>query len=97
MVVAIARAEFHLPTARSLKDKRRFLKSLVDRLHSRLRISIAETGHQDLWQRTEIGLAFVHTDRAVAERKLEDIHRLFEDQSEAHLATWDAECLEESA
>lgn len=97
MVVAIARAEFHLPTARSLKDKRRFLKSLVDRLHNRLRISIAETGHQDLWQRTEVGLAFVHADRTVAERKLEEIHRLFEDQAEAQLAVWDADCLEESS
>ena len=95
MIVAIARAELHLPSARSLKEKRRVIKSLVDRSHRRLRVSIAETDYQDLHQRTELGIALVHSDRRQAEGILEQIRRLIEDQPEAQLLNWDAECIED--
>jgi uncharacterized protein YlxP (DUF503 family) len=95
MVVAIARAEFHLPTSRSLKDKRRFLKSLVERVHRRLRVSIAETDFHDLRQRAEVGIALVHWSRADAEGKLEEIHRLFESQFDVHLAAWESDVVED--
>ncbi|HHX87019.1 MAG TPA: DUF503 domain-containing protein [Firmicutes bacterium] len=35
------------------------LTSLLQRLRNRFNISIAETGYQDYWQRSEIGLAVV--------------------------------------
>ena len=46
MVVAIAVAELHIPAARGLKEKRKVVKSLIDRLTHRYRISIAETVRQ---------------------------------------------------
>ena len=58
--------ELHLNGCQSLKDKRRILKSLKDRLHQRFNISVAETGHQDLWQRAELTCAAVATDRRQA-------------------------------
>jgi uncharacterized protein YlxP (DUF503 family) len=58
--------ELHLNGCQSLKDKRRILKSLKDRLHQRFNISVAETGHQDLWQRAELSCAAVATDRRQA-------------------------------
>ncbi len=66
MVVAIVTWELHLNGCQSLKDKRRILKSLKDRLHQRFNISVAETGHQDLWQRAELSCAAVATDRRQA-------------------------------
>ena len=50
----------------SLKDKRRVLKSLKDRLHQRFNVSVAETDHQDLWQRAELTCSVVATDRRQA-------------------------------
>jgi len=95
MIVAIARAELHLPASRSLKEKRQVIKSLVDRCHHRLRVSIAETGHQDLRQRAELGVALVHGNRGQAERILEQIHGMFEEQSEAQLLAWDDDYIED--
>lgn len=95
MIVAIARAELHLPSARSLKAKRRLIKSLVDRSHRRLRVSIAETDYHDLHQRAELGIALVHRDRGHATKIMEQIHRLVEDQTEAQLISWDAEYIED--
>ena len=62
--------------SQSLKDKRSVLKSLKDRLHQRFNVSVAETAHQDLWQRAEITAAVVSTDRHHAESVLREADRL---------------------
>ena len=59
MIVGISVFELHLHSSRSLKDKRRVVKSLIDRLHQRYRVSIAETDFHDLHQRAEIAMAVV--------------------------------------
>lgn len=43
------------------------LKSMKDRLHNQFNISVAETAHQDVWQRAELTVALVATDRRQAE------------------------------
>ena len=95
MIVAIARAELHLPSARSLKEKRGVIRSLIDRSHRRLRISIAETDYHDLHQRAELGMALVHANRGQAEAILERLHRMFLEQPEAQLLTWDTDYIED--
>ncbi|OLO40986.1 hypothetical protein BTR23_05525 [Alkalihalophilus pseudofirmus] len=57
--------------AQSLKDKRSVLKSLITRLKQRFNVSVAEIGHQNVWQRSEIAVVTVSSDRIVAEQELE--------------------------
>jgi uncharacterized protein YlxP (DUF503 family) len=66
VVLGIITWELHIAGCRSLKDKRRVLKSLKDRLHQRFNVSVAETDHQDLWQRAELTCGVVATDRRQA-------------------------------
>lgn len=54
----------------SLKGKRAVLKSIITRLKQRLNIAVSETDFQDLWQRTEISIVTVASDRVVAEKEL---------------------------
>ncbi len=68
--------ELHLAACQSLKDKRAVLKSLKDRLHHRFNVSVAETAHQELWQRAELTAAVVSTDRRHAENVLREADRL---------------------
>lgn len=70
MVVGLITWELHLAGCRSLKDKRQILKSLKDRLHNRFNVSAAETDHQDLWQRAELTVCVVSTDRRHADSVL---------------------------
>src|SRR3989475_5864005 len=70
--------ELHLAACQSLKDKRHVLKSLKDRLHNRFNVSAAETAHHDLWQRAELTVCVVSTDRGHAERVLREADRLVE-------------------
>ncbi len=78
MVVGLITWELHLAACHSLKDKRHVLKSLKDRLHQRFNVSAAETGHHDLWQRAEISVCVVSTDRRHAEEVLREADRLVE-------------------
>jgi len=51
--------DLHVPESRSLKAKRAAIRPVVDGLRHRFRISVAEVGHQDQWQRAVIGVAII--------------------------------------
>ncbi len=55
--------------ARSLKDKRMVIRSMRDRL-GRFNVAIAETAHQDVWQRAALAVVTVAASEALAEREL---------------------------
>ncbi len=95
MYVAIAVAELHLPYCRDLKSKRRIVHSLLERLRERHRVSVAETGLQDLHQRAQFGLALISSNSEVAEQTLEAIRAMVEETSDAVLADWNPQILEE--
>ncbi len=76
MVIGIATWELHLSGCQSLKDKRRILKSLKDRLHQQFNVSVAETRHHELWQRAELSCGVVARDRRHAQDVLGAADRL---------------------
>jgi uncharacterized protein YlxP (DUF503 family) len=90
----ILSAEIHLPSSRSLKDKRRVVKSLIERLHQKYRLSIAETGFNDLHQRAEISLAVVATGEAEIERMFDEIRDVVESDPEIYLTRYEPQILE---
>jgi uncharacterized protein YlxP (DUF503 family) len=95
MIVGISVFELHLPASRSLKDKRRVVKSMIDRVHQRFRVSIAETGHHDLHQRAEIAIAAVVAGgEREMEKLMDEIRNLVESDPEVYLTLWDPQILE---
>lgn len=62
MVVGLCTLELYIGEADSLKEKRRVLKSVLERVRNRFNVSIAEVGQQDLWQRATIAFACVSND-----------------------------------
>ena len=63
MVVGNLKIEFHLTDNRSLKGKRKVVRSMVDKVKSRFNVSIAEVGSNDKWQKIELGISAVGNDR----------------------------------
>ena len=63
MVIGVGSWDLSLPECRSLKEKRRVLKSLKERLQQRFRVSVAETRYQDEWTRAQLTAAVVTNDR----------------------------------
>src|SRR5262249_56490365 len=93
--VGISSFELHLPESRSLKDKRRVVKSLVERIHQRFRVSIAETDFHDLHQRAEIGLAAVANGEPELLRLLDEVRGMVDTVPEVFLTRWDPQILSE--
>ncbi len=85
MIVAVQTWELHLPGCHSLKEKRGVLKPLTIGLRRSLNVSVAETDHQDLWQRAEIACAAVGTDRRVVEETLRAADRMVEESDGARI------------
>jgi uncharacterized protein len=80
VIVGVQMWELHLPGCHSLKEKRGVLKPLTAALRQQLNVSVAETGHQDLWQRAEIACAAVGSARPVVEQLLRSADRLVEER-----------------
>jgi len=76
VVVGVMTWELHLEGCHSLKDKRHVLKSLKDRLRNRFNVSVAETDHNDLWQRAELTVCVVSNARVHAEDMLRQADQL---------------------
>jgi uncharacterized protein YlxP (DUF503 family) len=62
MVIGILQFELLIRGAESIKDKRRVVSSLKDRLHREHQCSVAEVGLQDNMSAARLGLALVGSD-----------------------------------
>ena len=95
MVVGISIFELHLPACRSLKAKRKVVKGLVDRIHARFRVSVAETGFHDLHQRSQVTVAIVSQSEHELDRMLDEIRSVVDGVApDAILTGWDPQILE---
>ena len=70
MTIGVLQLELSIGDAMSLKDKRRVVKSLKDRIAHGHNVSIAEIGALDEHRRSIIGVAMVANDRAYVEGAL---------------------------
>jgi uncharacterized protein YlxP (DUF503 family) len=73
MVVGSLKIEFRLTDNRSLKGKRKVVRSMVDKVKSRFNVSIAEVGSNDKWQKIELGVSAVGNDRRHIDSSLNHI------------------------
>jgi len=75
VTIGVLHIDLMIPGARSLKDKRRVLKSLKERLRNRFNCSVAETEYQDLWGRARLSAAVVSAESRHANEQLNEIVR----------------------
>lgn len=81
MVVGVLTLDLHFPHARSLKDKRKEVQGLKDRVRRSFNAAVAELEHQDVWQRSRIGFVTLNAETSVVESVLDGILR----EVESHL------------
>ncbi len=93
MTIGVLQMEFLIPGARSLKEKRRVIRSLKDQLRNRFNCSVAETNHLDLWSRAQITVCVVSNESAHANTQLNEIARFAMNKHGAELADYRIEML----
>ena len=70
MIVGVLQLEIAVPDAMSLKDKRRVIKSIKDRIAHGHNVSIAEVGALDEHRRSVLGVVMVANDAHYVEGAL---------------------------
>ena len=78
MVVTVLSAEFRLPEADTLKEKRQVVQSLLRRAEQRFHLSIAEVGWHEQPDRLQVGAAVVSTEGAHGDRVLQAVLEFIE-------------------
>ena len=73
MVVGTVKIEFLLYDNRSLKGKRKIVRSMIDKVKSKFNAAIAEVGANDKWQKIELGVTTVGNDRRHVDSSLNHI------------------------
>jgi uncharacterized protein YlxP (DUF503 family) len=73
MLVGLLTLDLHFPESHSLKEKRKVLKGIKDRIRSRFNVSVAEVDGNDLWQRSLIGIACVANETKFINTVFDDI------------------------
>lgn len=83
MVVGVLRLTLALHGVRSLKEKRRILARLRERVRAKFNVSWSEVGDQDALQRSSIGVSAVSGDGRYLDGQL---NKLVDEVERAHLA-----------
>ncbi len=73
MSLGLLTLHLHLAGCTSLKEKRRRLKPLLNRLHREFNISVAEVDYQDSWQEAVIACALISNDNGHTQRSLNEV------------------------
>ena len=79
-VIGLLTIEIHCPHSHSLKDKRMTVKAIKDRLRKRFNVAVAETGYQELWQRSVLSAVTVSSGRSGLETMMEAMARDVEER-----------------
>jgi uncharacterized protein YlxP (DUF503 family) len=93
MVVGFGIITFRLHECRSLKGKRKVIKSIISRLRNNFNASVAEVGSNDVYQRAEIGFSMVGNNKSVINSKIDKIVNLADDLGLAEIIDTEMEIM----
>lgn len=79
MIVTMLLAILEIPGATSIKDKRRVIHGIRDRLIRKFHVSAAEVDLHDSLTFSQIGVALVSNDRVYGERVIQKVLAFIED------------------
>ena len=78
--ICLLEIHLHFPDVHSLKSKRKELSSLKAQLQQRFNASVAETDHQNLWQRSTLSVALAGRDMSTLDEAASKLTRYVESQ-----------------
>jgi uncharacterized protein YlxP (DUF503 family) len=94
MHVLALSVELHLPECRSLKAKRATLKPIIEGARRRYGVAVAETAHQNTWQRSQVAVAVVSGSASHATEVMDEVERYIWSCPDAHVLSTDRYWLE---
>lgn len=93
MYIALLQFEIEVPGAESLKDKRRVVSSVKDKLHREHQCSVAEVGNQENASLAIMALAIVGSDRKYLRSVIDSIEHKLRSLPEGRLGAMEHQML----
>jgi len=93
MIVGTGIITLRLHDCRSLKAKRKVVKSMINKLRNNFNASVAEIGSNDVYQRAEIGFSLVGNDQALINSKIDKIFNMADDLGLAEIIDTEMEII----
>ena len=93
MTIGLLQINFTIPGARSLKDKRRAMKSLKTLLRNRYNCSVAEVDYKEQWGRSKLAVCVISDDSRHVNSQLDKIVRFASNHHGALMTSYDIEML----
>jgi len=81
MIVSMIQIIFEIPDIGNIKEKRRIIKSIMDKMRKRYRLSAAEVDLQDSLSFCQIGAAIVSNSRSFGETVLQKAFDMIEKEN----------------
>jgi hypothetical protein len=92
MVIGACTVSLYIPAVASLKEKRRWIKPLINQLRKRFDVAVAEVEHQDVWQSSDIAIVAVSNDVNYIYAVLEKaVHWIEDDYMAVQVVDWQIE------
>ena len=85
MIIGFLLTDIHLPYCHSLKEKRKRLNSIKERIKNKYNIALAELEYQNKWQRTKIGIVTLNNELRVIESIFQKIIQDLEEQLDGEI------------
>jgi len=85
MIIGLLILEIYIPYSHSLKEKRKTLNKIKDKLKKKYNIAFAELEYLNKWQRSRIGLVTLNTQKRMVEKILQKIIREIEENIEGEI------------
>ena len=65
--------DLHSNSTHSLKEKRKIVSSMKEKLKNKFNISLIESDYQDLWQKIQVAIAMVANSKTIVEKAFDQI------------------------
>lgn len=91
MIIGVLQVELSLPGSDSLKDKRRLVKSLLDRLHNEFNVAAAEVDAQDNHRHAHLAVTCVSSEGKHANQILSHVMSTVERETEMVVVRYEME------
>ena len=85
MIVGICEVELHIWNSLSLKDKRRVMNRIKDKIRNSFNVAVAEVGDDNVWQKARLGIACVGGERKWVERIVNGVRELLQKEPDVEV------------
>lgn len=92
MIIGTLKVRLQIYAAQSLKEKRRVLKSIKDRIKV-MNASVAEVDDLDKWQMSTLGMAIVSNEAGFVNSALDKVVELIANRDEVEIIASDMEIM----